>query len=122
MTLLTASELASIQAVAESGMAGTATILTSAIVETDDGQETVWATVGEDVPCWVKENTGPSATLGALAGGVGISEPFLIRLPVGSQAFSGDKLAIGTALYLIQHANNDDTYAPWLVCACRRDI
>ncbi len=118
MGLLTQAELLAIQSVAESGMIGTATILTRSTVETPDGQQSVWADNG-DVPCWVKEMAGTSATLGAIAGAVGMSEPFSIRVPVGSDVHSGDQLAVGSTLYLVQHANNDDTYPAWLMCACR---
>lgn len=119
MSLLSAAELAEVRALAESGMAGTAMILTRITIETDDGTESQWATVGDEVPCWVKEVASNAATLGAISGAVGIAEPFSIRLPYGSQAFSGDKLAVGSQVYLIQHANNEDTYGPWLMCACR---
>ena len=119
MTLLTAGELAEIQSLAQSGMASTATILTRTVIETDDGLESVWATNGDDVPCWVYEATAPTATLGAIAGAVGISEVFKVRLPVGSDAHSGDRLAISAVVYDIQHTNSDDTYPAWLECACR---
>jgi hypothetical protein len=119
MSLLSPSELLEIQSLGRSGMAGTATILTRAIIETADGQENVWAQVGEDVDCWVYEITADSATLGAISGAVALVEVFKIRLPVGSPAFSGDRLAVGSNLYDIQHTNDTDTYAIWLDCACR---
>lgn len=118
MTLLDPAELAEIRGYAESGMTSEATILVRSIIETADGTESVWAT-GDTVPCWVKEITGQGATLGGIAGAVGIGETFSIRLPVGSDAGSGDQLAIGSTIYMIQHTNADDTYAPWLVCICR---
>ncbi len=119
MSLLSAEELGAIQSLAQSGMSGTATILVRAIVETEDGQESVWATNGEDVACWVYENTSAGATLGAISGAVGISEQFSIRLPVGSDAHTGDELAVGSTIYSIQHTNSDDSYPAWLNCACR---
>ena len=118
MALLDASELFEIQSLAESGMTTTATILVRSTIETVNGQESVWAT-GDDVKAWVQELTGASAALGAISGGVGISEVFSVRLPVGSDAHSGDQLAIGSNLYTIEHTNADDSYPAWLNCACR---
>lgn len=119
MPLLAASELAAIQSVAQEGMTGLATILTRATVVTADGQESVWATSGIDVKCWVYESTPGGATLGAIAGGVALSEVFSIRFPVGTAVDSGDRIAIGSTIYDVQHTNSDDTYPAWLECACR---
>ena len=100
-------------------MTGTATILTRTTVETENGQESVWATNGEDVECWVYEATSTSATLGSISGGLGISEVFSIRLPVGSDVHSGDRLAVASVMYDVQHTNESDSYPAWLNCACR---
>lgn len=119
MTLISPSELLAIQSIAESGMTGTATILTRATVETANGQESVWATVGEDVPCWVKQVTGDSALLGAISGGVGIGQVFNVRVPIGSAVNSGDELAIGSIIYSVESQNQSDTYPAWLECNVR---
>jgi hypothetical protein len=119
VTLLEPGELAAIQSLGLSGMSSAATILTRSIVETADGQESVWATNGEDVACWVHEITAPTASLGTLAGAVGLVEVFDIRVPIGSDAHSGDRVAIGSTLYDIQHTSADDTYPVWLHLACR---
>lgn len=119
MTLISASELAAIQGVAESGMEGTATILTRITVQTADGQESQWATNGSDVPCWVYEVTPITGTLGAIAGAVGLSETFSIRVPVGSEVFAGDHLAVSAVIYNVESTNAQSSYKPWLICACR---
>lgn len=119
MTLLEPSELFEIRGLAESGMASTATILTRAVVETEDGQESVWATVGDDVACWVRQITGDASTLGNIAGAVGISQLVNIRMPIGTEVSSGDRIAIGSTIYDAQAANIDDTYGVWVEMACR---
>jgi hypothetical protein len=119
MTLISASELAAIQSVALSGMTSTATILTRTTVVTADGQESVWATNGDDVPCWVYQATPLGGTLGAISGAVGISQTFSIRVPIGSDVNSGDHLAVGGLIYNVEQTNDESTYPAWLVCGCR---
>ena len=113
------SELLEIQSVAQSGMTGTATILRRVVVETADGQESVWATNGKDVPCWVYEQTGAGMTLGALSGVVAIAEQFSVRVPLGSDVYAGDQLAVGAVIYSVQTTNAQDSFPAWLNCACR---
>lgn len=117
--LLDPSELAQLQSIGQSGMSGTAMILTRITVETDDGQESQWATVGDEVPCWVYEITSSGTALHAIAGAVDLVELFTIRLPVGSPVASGDQLAVGSKVYMVEHTNDEDTYPVWLTCTCR---
>jgi hypothetical protein len=100
-------------------MTSIAAILTRATVETDDGQESVWATSALDVPCWVYEATPLSGMLGAIAGAVGISETFSIRLPIGTAVLSGDQIAVNGKEYAVQSVNADDTYPAWLKASAR---
>lgn len=119
MTLLDPSELAEVRAYAESGMTSTAMILRRTTIQTDNGLESVWATVGDEVPCWVKEITAASTELGAVSGAVAVTETFSVRLPVGTEVYSGDELGVGSTIYSVQHVNDEDTYGVWLNCACR---
>lgn len=119
MSLISATELAAIQSLAESGMTSSATILTRATVETDDGQESVWATSATNVPCWVHHATPTSATLGALAGGVEIAQTFAIRFAVGTEVYPADHIVVGSVTYVVESTNISATVAPWLVCGCR---
>lgn len=119
MTLISAAELDSVQSVARSGMSGTATLLTRAAIETEDGQESVWAQNGNEVPCWVQELTPLSGTVGAISGAVALAEQFSIRLPIGSPVRAGDEIAVGSTIYNVQSTNADSTYPVWLNCACR---
>lgn len=119
MTLISASELAAIQGLGQSGMSSVATILTRIVVETVDGQESQWATVGDDVVCWIKQITGDASTLGAVSGAVGISQLVNIRFPVGTAVASGDQIAVGSTIYMAEAANDSDSYPNWLEMACR---
>lgn len=119
MNLLDPAELAQVQALAQSGMSGTATILVRSVVVTDDGQESVWATSGDDVVCWVREMISQGADLGAIAGAVGIGILVSIRVPVGTAVASGDRIAVGSTIYDVQHSNQEDTYPVWVNCICR---
>lgn len=119
MPLLTTSQMNAIRAVAESGMTTRCSILTRAIVQTDDGQESVWATTYTDVPCWVYQSPGPGGDLGEIAGAVAISEPLIIRVSVTTNVNSGDMIAINSLIYNVQYTNADSTYSPWIACAVR---
>lgn len=119
MELLSASELGAIQSVAQSGMASTAIVLVRSVIETDDGQESVWATSGIDVPCWVHEFTPAGQDIGGVSGAVALVELFSIRLPVGTEISSGDHIVVGSLTYIVEHTNDADTYPAWLDCSCR---
>lgn len=119
MPLLTASELGAIQNLAEQGMDSLGTILKRIVIETDDGQQSEWATSGDSVKCWVYQQTPIGGTLGAVAGAVGISQTFSIRMPVGTDVDSGDEIAVGSTIYLVEQTNVESTIVPWLVCGCR---
>ncbi len=119
MSLLSASELAAIQGIARQGMDSLATILTRITVETDDGQESVWATAGLDVACWVYQATPLGGTLGAISGAVGISQTFSIRMPIGTPVEVADHILVGSVTYVVEQTNVESTIAPWLVAGCR---
>ena len=118
MSLLSAAELGAIQSVAQSGMTTTATILTRATVETDDGQESVWADAGDTV-CWVRQILGDSSTLGAVSGAVASAQLVNVRVPIGTVIAGGDHLGIDGDLYTVEAGNQSDTYPAWWEFACR---
>lgn len=119
MSLLSPSELAEIRSLAQSGMAGAATILVRSTIETENGTESVWATSGDDVACWVYELTGNGAELRGISGAVAIPENFSIRVPIGTEVAGGDRIAVGSRMYDVQNTNAQDTYGVWLNCICR---
>jgi hypothetical protein len=118
MALVSDSEMAALRGLAESGMVTEVTILVRATVVTDDGQENVWAT-GDTVNGWLYEVTPMGTALGAIAGAVGITETFSLRVPVGTAVNSGDHVAIGSTIYTVQHTNADNTYSPWVVMSVK---
>lgn len=119
MSLLSSAELAAIQSLGQSGMISTAAVLKRATVVTDNGQESVWATSALDVACWVVGVTPNSATLGNVAGAIDLIQTFVVRLPIGTDANSGDQLAIGGKIYVVEQTSNEDTFPNWLSCSCR---
>ncbi len=119
MTLISASELAAIQTVAQSGMQSSASILTRATLETPDGQQSVWATSALDVPCWVKQITGDASILGAVSGAIAIGQLVNIRVPIGTDVSAGDYIIVDTITYTVQAGNQSDTYPAWWEYACR---
>lgn len=119
MSLISPAELAEIQSIARSGMTSTATILVRSTLVTDDGQESVWATSGDDVPCWVHQITPDAGTLSGISGAVGISQTVNIRVPVTTVVTPGDRIAVGSTVYDVQSMNDSDTYPAFLEVACR---
>lgn len=120
MSLLSDSELAAVQFVAESGMIQSATILRRARVTTDDGQETDWHQIATGIPCWIHEITPQTGILGALAGVVSISEVFSVRVPAGTDCHSGDQVIVLGQTYQVEHTSDESTYVAWLELSCRK--
>lgn len=119
MSLLSATELGAIQSLAQSGMIGSATVMSRITIVTADGQESVWATSALDIPCWVRQITGDSSTLGAISGAVGIAQLFNIRVPIGTVVVGGDQIITDGETYTVESTNLSDTYPAWLECASR---
>ncbi len=119
MSLISQTELRGLQVIAESGMTQTATVLRQIILETDDGQEQVWATVGNDTPCWVFQLTPLAGVLGAISGAVAISQNFAFRCPLGTDVNTGDHVVVEGTTYLVENTSSRSTTAAWLECGCR---
>lgn len=119
-TLISDAELNALRGIAESGMRdAVATVLARSSVETDDGQETVWATSGPTVNGWIYEVTATSAVIGVIAGQLGLAEVSHFRAPVNTVIHSGDHLLIDGITYTVEHTNEESTYKVWLDCAVR---
>ena len=119
MSLVSASELAGLKVIAESGMTSRATIQKRATAQTVNGQQSGWTTSATNVPCWVYQATPLGGTLGNIAGAVGISQTFSIRFAVGTDVNSGDHVIVGAVTYLVEQDNSESTISPWLVCGAR---
>src|SRR5262245_61013212 len=99
MSLVSASEMAALRGIAESGMESTCTIYARTTTQTDNGRVSGYATTGTESICWLTEFTPTGSALGVLDGAEAISETFKLRLPVGTTIHSGDKVVILTADY-----------------------
>ena len=120
MTLISASELAAIQAVAESGM-NTSVYIQRRVTNRDDedGWTETWVEDTQSVLGWLYEFTPGGATIGVIAGQMGLSESVWLRVPIGTNISSGDRARIGSNVFKIEHTNEDSTYRPWIACAVR---
>lgn len=111
MSLISDSELAALQGLAESGMTATVAIYNRTTEVTDDGQASVYpSTASSTVLGWLYEMTGNGAQLGILDGAEGISELFRLMVPIGTTLASGDKVVISGRTFIVQHTNLGDTY------------
>jgi len=120
MTLISASELAAVQSVAESGMIASVYIQTRTTDTTSpDGWVETFVEATQPVRGWLYEFTPGGATIGETAGAMGLAEQSWLRLPVGTAIGSGDRARIGTNVFVIQHTNDSSTYQPWVACAVR---
>lgn len=120
MTLISASELAALQDLAQSGMVTTVSVYSQTIEKTDDGQKTTYpASPSFTVQGWLYNQTGPGGTIGVLDGGGGISQQIRLMVPVGTVIVSGDKVVVDGEAFYCQFTSNDDTYPTSLKCYLR---
>lgn len=121
MSLLSASELAAIQSVAQSGMVTSVSIYHGARTQTANGQTWAYPAAADlTVNGWLYEMTGAAAKLGVIDGGTAVSEMFRLTLPIGTDCRVGDKVVIGGLSHYVQHTNAGDSYPAWLICYLRR--
>lgn len=111
MSLLSASELAAVQAVAQSGMTTPVAIYHGDTVKIDGGSKWAFpATADLTVLGWLTEMTGMSSKLDVIDGQTAVSETHRLFVPVGTDLRVGDKVVIGSASFYVQSVNQDDTY------------
>lgn len=119
MSLISASELAAVQGVAESGLTTPVYIQDKVITQTDNGWVETWVERSTPTLGWLYEVTPVGATIGVIAGAMGIVDTLFLRFAVGTDVESGDRARIGTTILTIQHVPTDNTYAPWLNCGVK---
>jgi hypothetical protein len=121
MSLLSASEIAAVQGIAESGMVTSVAIYHGATTQTDNGQKWGYpASPDLTTTGWLREITPSSAKLDVHDGQTAISETHRLFLRVGTDARTGDKIVIAGLDYICQRTNVGDTYPAALVCWLRR--
>jgi hypothetical protein len=120
MSLLSADELAAIQAVAESGLRDSVAIYRRTKAQTANGWVDAWPeTPDETVLGWLYEQTSIGTDIGVNAGAMGLPEQLWLRVAIGTNLNSGDQVVVGGVRFTIEHTSSSDTYAPWLRCAVR---
>jgi hypothetical protein len=120
VSLLSASQLAAIQGVAQSGMTKTVSIYHGTSIKTDNGQKWGYpATPDLTALGWITELTPNSTKLDVINGQTSLSETHRMFLPIGTDCRSGDKVVSGSTTFIVQHTNSDDTYPAALTCAMR---
>lgn len=117
MTLISASEMAALRGVAESGMTTAVSIYRGAPVQTNSGQQTAW-TLQTTANGWFYSD--PTKTLVVNAGVLADINTVRLFLPVGTDILSGDKVTSGTDEYLVIDTNQEGTHLPLLRCNLRR--
>lgn len=122
MTLISPAELAAIQEIGLSGLTSSCTVYKRETQATADGQQNMWV-AGPTVPCWVYEITPTTVVLDPVDGAASLAQIFHVRVPMGTDVGSGDRLVLSSfpgSTYIVQNTNNDGTYPVWLDCAVRR--
>jgi hypothetical protein len=124
MTLLSASQLTSIQQLGLKGMTADVVIYSSAtdlgLDLTDDpyGSKLTVAATGVTVKGWLVGRW--SIERGRDAGDVDTSTSYRLRLPVGTSIEPGWEVDIGGNRYNVIDAGTDQTWPEWLSCTLRR--
>lgn len=124
MSLLTASQMASIRSLGEKGMTVDVTITRVGGFALDDGNPfgddtlTTTTTSSITVKGWMVTELG--RTFDEDSGRVVSVHDFTLRIPVGTQVDHRDTVTIGGADYTVVETNEEDTWPEWKVCYLKR--
>jgi hypothetical protein len=120
MTLISSTEMAALRGFAESGMQTTVSAYHQITTAGDSGRTTSYpATPDVTVLGWIIEVTSQGATLGPVAGEVGIVETHRLLVPYGTDIRSGDKVTSGASVFQVQHTSAENTYQPYFEIAMK---
>jgi hypothetical protein len=115
MTLVSASEMAALRDIAESGMSTVVAIYHGTNTETVNGQAWVYpATPDLTVFGWLTDYTSTGAGIDIDAGRIGNTETHRLMLPFGTDCRMGDRVVVAGEYYVVQHTNASNTYQPAL--------
>jgi hypothetical protein len=117
MTLISASELAGLREVAESGMTTPATVQRRVSVADADGQHSFWTDLGS-ITGWLYSTPTPMITVNA--GEQVTVNTYRWFCPVGTDLRPGDKLTIGGSEYTVSDTTAESTWLPLMNCSLRR--
>lgn len=123
MSLLSASEIAAVREVAESGMVTDVLIYHGVRGQTANGQSFTFPTTPDvRTKGWLTERTSSSTKLDTIEGVVSLSEIQRLLLPIGTDCRFGDKVVIDGLEFIAQHNNAGDTYTPYTEVFLRRQV
>jgi hypothetical protein len=117
--LLSATELAALRDLVESGMETDVTIRRRTTVEGDLGDVATFTTVAA-VKGWIREITTAAAGIGEVGGVVAIPETHRLFVPVGTDLESGDLVIVNGDGFRVQHTDAGGTYLTHLTAILRR--
>jgi hypothetical protein len=117
--LVSDAELAALGEIVEQGMQTPVTVLRMTEVTREDSDpQRVWTEILE-TKGWLWEP--PEFPTGGDVGGVaGTANAHLLRLPLGTDAHTGDRIGVNGDLFEVLDDNSSDTYQTYLRLALRR--
>ncbi len=119
MTLISATEIAALRGVVESGMESTVVIKRLTTSEADFGDATAFTTVAT-VKGWLREITTVAAGIGEVGGVTAVAETHRLFVPVGTDLRSGDIVLVNGESFRVQHTDASSTYLTHLTAILRR--
>ena len=114
--LISDSELAALRGTAEMGMQTDVTVNRRTTVQTDDGQESVWAFL-VTVKGWIYSTPTPTITL--VSGEMALVNTYRLFVPVDTNIQSGDHAVIGGKTFIVSDTIAESTWLPLLRCSLR---
>lgn len=114
--LLSASEIASVREVAESGMQTTVAVWTRGTVKTVDGWEATY-TLTSTILGWLFSTPTPVQT--EVSGKQTTVNTYRLFLPIGSAIVPGDHAVIGAKTFVVSDVNEESTWLAMLTVSLR---
>ena len=114
--LLTATEINAFRDVALQGMQTPVTIRRRATVETDDGWESSWTSVGTTT-CWIYSE--PTAVQNEVSGKIVTINTYRAYFPIGTDIIASDEIVGPTQTYIVSDTIAENTWAPMLRASLR---
>ena len=117
--LVSDKEMAALRGVALSGMVTPVEVKRRSLVETVEGSEERYTTIGT-VDGWMTEVTSDTTSTGIIGGVQAAPTVYRLFMPVGTDILSDDEVVVSGETFIVQHTNSDNTYLPLLSVALRR--
>lgn len=119
MPLVSAAQMATLQAIGAQGLLTDVTIISRTEADTSySDDEGIWTTVTTTVKGWLRST--PSGTIDVVGGFQATIGVFRLLLPVGTSIKIGDRVDIGGERYVVEDTIAESTYQVFLNCLLRR--